>query len=169
MTANTTGRTVSRWSLFIVDDVGGTLRSLPINTINGVGLEFEAKDITAWQDAIKGSLPGQPSCSIDIAGPLTTDAAVTVAAGVSGSHTILAAIQAAGGVQTTGVPLTLDFRAGMRHAWEAGEPQFGITGGTTDGYWMSSYIPNWNDSSYTAKFEIYAGSTAPAWGTTAES
>lgn len=168
MTANTTGRTVPKHSLFVIDDTGGTLRSLPINSISGAGLEFPAKIIAAWQDAIIGSLPEVPTCKIEIKGPLTIDAAVTVAAGLSGSHTILAAIQDAGGVQTTGVPLTLDYRVGMRHAWVSDEPQFGITGSATDGFWLSKYEPNWNDSEYTATFEVYAGSAAPAYGTVAE-
>jgi len=168
MTANTTGRTVPKWTIFVIDDVGGTLRSIPTNSINGLGLEFPAKDITAWQDAIHGSLPEVPNCKIVIKGPLTIDAAQTVAQGLSGSHTILAPIQAAGGVQTTGVPLALDVRCGMRHAWVADEPQFGITGAATDGFWLSKYEPNWNDSEYEATFEVYAGSAAPAWGTAAE-
>ena len=169
MTANTTGRTVSKWLTFVLDDVGGTLRSIPINSINGLGLEFPAKDITAWQDAVHGSLPETPSCTIEIEGPLTIDALQTVAAGISGSHLTLAPIQAAGGVQTSGVPLTIDVRCGMRHAWEADEPQFGITGSASNGFWLSSYVPDWNNSTYKATFEVYAGSDAPAWGTAAES
>lgn len=166
MTANTTGRTVSKWTLFVIDDVAGTLRSLPVTSINGVGLTYPTKDLTAWQDAIKGALPETPECEIEIEGPFDISAAQTVAVGLSGSHTVLSAY--VDGRLTTGLPLTLDVRVGMRHAWESGEPQFGITGGATDGFVCVSYVPNINDGTYTAKFVLMPGSTAPAWGTTVE-
>lgn len=159
MTAQT-GRTVSKYTDFRVDDSGGTLRSIPVDSINGVGLSFEEKDVTAFQDAIKNALLGHPSCTINITGPFD-NSAVATAGTLSGSHTVLSAIA---GAMT---PLSLDVQVGIRHAWEAGEPQFGITSSSTVGFICSEYIPNINDGKYAAKFVVMGG-TAPAWGTAAE-
>jgi len=161
MTAQT-GRTVSKWTDFRIDDNAGTLRSIPVNSINGVGLDYEEVDLTAFQDAMKGVLLGQPSCTIDIAGPF--DNSVAAAAGtLSGSHTVLSGI--VGGV----TPLTLDVQLGIRHAWEADEPQFGITSTAANGFLCSSYQVDPGAGTYSAKFVMYPGSAAPAWGTAAES
>ena len=161
MAANT-GRTVSRWVNFIVDDSGGTIRQIPINSINGVGLECPEKDLTAWNDAIKGALPETPECVIEIEGPFDTSTAAAVGT-LSGSHTIL------NGIIGLSTPLTLDVQVGMRHAWETGEPQFGLTSSTTAGFLCTSYKVNVNDGTCSAKFVVFPGSTAPAWGTAAES
>jgi len=156
-----TGRTVARWCDFRIDDSAGTLRSIPINSINGVGLSYNEVDLTAFQDAVKGALPETPDCVINISGPFDTTAAAA-AGTLSGSHTVLSAI--VGGV----TPLTLDFQIGIRHAWEAGEPQFGITSSATSGFLCRSYEVNIDDGTYTASFGMYPGSSVPAWGTAAE-
>ena len=161
MTAQT-GRTVSKWVKFLVDDSAGTLREIPVSSINGVGLDFDEVDLTAFSDALHGVLLNQANCTIDITGPFDTSAAADPAAAVSGSHTVLSAI--AGG----STPLTLDIRMGIRHVWEAGEPQFGITSSATAGFLCKSYIVNPDDGTYSASFVMFPGSTAPAWGTTAE-
>lgn len=160
MTANT-GRTTSKWTDFRVDDSSGTLRSIPVDSINGVGLTYDEVDLTAFQDAIHGALPAHPDCTITITGPFDTTTAQT-AGTLSGSHTILSAIN--GGV----TPLTIDVQVGMRHAWESGEPQFGITSSTTSGFLCFDYQPDINAGKYSAKFRMFPGSSAPAWGTTAE-
>jgi hypothetical protein len=165
MTANT-GRTVKRWTRFLVDDSAGTLREIPVNSINGVGLEYPEADVTAFQDAVRGVLPDTPDCTIAITGPFDTTAAAAAAASgaapvLSGSHTVLSAI--AGGV----TPLTLGIYFGVRHYWEIGEPVFGITSGAGVGFLCTSYIVNPDDGSYSATFKVYPGSTAPAWGTAA--
>jgi hypothetical protein len=113
MTANT-GRTTNKWIDFRVDDSGGTLRSIPVDSINGVGLTYEEVDVSAFQDSIRGVLPGIPDCTITITGPFDTTAA-QAAGTLSGSHTVLSAIN---GAQT---PLTLDVQVGIRHAWESGQ------------------------------------------------
>jgi hypothetical protein len=156
-----TGRTVSRFVSFNVDDSGGTLRTIPINSINGVGLDYPEKDLTAFQDAVKGALPETPECAIEIEGPFDT-AAAAVAGTLSGSHTVLSAIV---GLST---PLTLDVQIGIRHAWESGEPQFGLTSTSANGFLCTSYKVNPNDGTYSAKFVVYPGSAIPAWGTAAE-
>lgn len=157
-----TGRTTQKWTTFIVDDSGGTIREIPVDSINGVGLVYDEVELTAFQDAIKGALPAHPDCVITISGPFDNSAAATVGT-LSGSHTILSAI--VGGT----TPLTLDVRVGMRHAWESGEPQFGITSSATSGFLCFDYQPDVNAGKYTAKFRMYPGSSAPAWGTAAES
>lgn len=161
MTAQT-GRTVNRWVDFRVDDSAGTARSIPVNSVNGVGLAHTEADLTAFQDAMRGALPETPDCVISISGPFDTTAAQTVGT-LSGSHTILSGI--VGGL----TPLYLDILVGIRHAWEAGEPQFGITPTAANGFLCRTYEVNLDDMSYSATFGMYPGSAAPAWGTTAES
>jgi len=157
-----TGRTVSKWVDFRVDDSAGTLRSIPVNSINGIGLTYPEVDLTAFQDAIQGALPNTPDCTITISGPWDTTAAQTVGT-LSGSHTVLSAIV---GLL---VPLTLDIQVGVRHAWEAGEPQFGITSSAVNGFLCFEYLFDPSAGTYTAKFRMSPGSIAPAWGTAAES
>lgn len=156
-----TGRTVSKWVDFIVDDSAGTLRSIPVTSINGLGLNYPESDLTAWQDAIKGALPETPECVIQITGPFDNSAAAA-AGTLSGSHTVLSAIN---GLNT---PLSLDVQVGIRHAWEAGEPQFGITSSATSGFLCRNYNVNLDDGTYSAEFYMYPGSDAPAWGVAAE-
>ena len=156
-----TGRTVARWTDFIIEGSDTTIRSIPIDSINGVGLTYDEVDLTAFQDACKGALPETPDCVITITGPFDTTAAAAVGT-LSGSHTILSAI--VGGV----TPLSLDFQVGIRHAWETGEPQFGISQSATSGFLCRSYDPDINTGKYSASFGMFPGSSAPAWGTEAE-
>ena len=159
MTAQT-GRTTNKWTDFRIDDSAGTLRSIPVDSINGVGLTYDEVELTAFQDALKGVLPGHADVVITITGPFDNSAAAS-AGTLSGSHTILSAIN---GAQT---PLTLDIQVGMRHAWESGEPQFGITSSSTSGFLCFDY--QMQGEKYSAKFRMFPGSSAPAWGTSAES
>lgn len=156
-----TGRTTNKWIDFRVDDSGGTLRSIPVDTINGVGLVYDEVELTAFQDAIKGALPAHPDCTITISGPYDTSP-VAAAGTLSGSHTVLS------GIVGGNTPLSLDVQVGIRHAWEAGEPQFGITSTSTSGFLCFDYQPDLNTGKYTAKFRMFPGSAAPAWGTAAE-
>ncbi len=162
-----TGRTVGRFVRFLVDDSGGTLREIPIDSINGVGLDYGGADTTALQDAIKNVLPETPDCTIEITGPVDNTAAAAAggsgaAPSLSGSHTVLAPIA---GVMT---PLTLDVRIGIRHDWETGEPQFGITSSSVNGFVCTKYTVDPGTMKYAATFRVFAGSAAPAWGTAAE-
>jgi hypothetical protein len=156
-----TGRTASKWVDFRIKEFGGTLRSIPIDSINGVGLTYPEIDLTAFQDAIKGALSGTPDCQISITGPFDTTA-VQTAGTLSGSHTVLASI--VGG----NTPCTVDIQVGIRHTWEAGEPQFGITSSATSGFLVRTYDVDLNNGTYTATLSMYPGSSAPAWGTAAE-
>jgi hypothetical protein len=159
------GRTVSRWTRFIVDDSAGTLREPAIDSLSVCGIVFEEKDTTAFQDAVANALPGMPSCPIDITGPFDTAAAVAIATSgnapaLSGSHTVLAPIN---GLYT---PLALGILVGIGHNWESGEPVFGITGTTTNGFIMTKYTVDLGAMKYSASFRVKSGSAAPAWGTT---
>lgn len=160
MTANT-GRTTSNWVSFNVHDSSGTLRTIPVDSINGVGLTYPELDLTAFQDKVRGVLPETPDCTITITGPFDTAPAQAVGT-LSGSHTVLSAIN--GGV----TPLTLDVQVGIRHAWEPGEPQFGLTASPSTGFLCFDYNYDPSAGKYSAKFRCYPGSDAPAWGTTAE-
>lgn len=161
MAANT-GRTVTKWVRFGVDDVLGTAREIPINSLSPVGFIFEETEETAWQDAVKGYLQNHPDCAIDITGPFDNSISVGFAVSaatpaLSGSHTVLSAI--VGG----GTPLALAVHFGIRHYWETGEPVFGvITAGASTGYLCTKY--SIEGESYSARFVPYPGST-PAWGT----
>jgi len=147
---------------FILHDSGGVLRSIAIDSINGIGVVYEEEDMTAFQDSLKNVLSGHGDAPIDITGPF--DNLVVAAVGtLSGSHTVLSALN---GVTT---PLSVDVRLGVRHAWEAGEPQFGITATTTNGYIVTSYTVNPGTSKYAASLRMMGGSEAPAWGIAAES
>jgi hypothetical protein len=148
------GRTTNRWVAFKIDDSAGTLRQIPVNSINGLELAYEEKDLTAFQDAIKGVLLGQPDFSCEISGPFDTTAS-------TGSHTVL------NGVNGLNTPLSLEVEVGMRHAWESGEPTFGVTSTAANGVLVSKYTVNPGDGTYTATIKMAAGSSAPAWATSA--
>lgn len=158
-----TGRTVSRWTRFVVDDSGGTLREIPVDSINNVGLNYPEHEFAAFQDAIKTALPMTPECAIEITGPFDSKAAAAAAASglapvLSGSHTILKGIV---GVNT---PLALGILFGMRQYYIDTEPAFGLNfTAATNGFLCTSYIVNPTDMTYTARFVVFPGSVAPSW------
>jgi hypothetical protein len=160
MPANT-GRTVSRHIRVIVGDSANTLRALPVNRISAVGVTYDAQDMTVYQDAVMGMLNNMPSAPIEFSGVFDSTAAAAAPA-LSGSHTVLEPLNG------LNIPRSLDIQFGIRQAWEAGEPQFGITRTATSGSILTSYIVNPDDMTYTARFELFPGSALPAWGTTAE-
>jgi hypothetical protein len=161
------GRTVSRFTNFCISDSADVMREIPINSLSVVGVTYEEQDLTAFQDAVKGALPGMPDAPIEISGPFDTSAAQAASASevvpaLSGSHTVLKGI--VGGF----TPRTLDIQFGIRQTWMTGEPQFGISGTATVGYLCTAYTVNANDMTYNAKFVLFPGSTLPAWGTAIE-
>ena len=157
-----TGRTVTKWIRFGVDDADGDPREIPIDSLSPVGFVYDESDLTAWQDAVKGYLSNHPDAPIEITGPFDTTAeaafaASTAAPTLSGSHTVLSLI--AGG----NTPLGLAIMFGIRHYWTAGEPVFGIVSpSATQGYLCTKYQVE--GEKYSARFVPYPGST-PAWGT----
>ena len=146
-----TGRTVSKHVAFIL----GSQTIVGVKSINGVGLDYDAADVTALTEAIKNVLPNQADSTITVVGHLDNTA-------TTGFHTYMAA---ANGAIT---PLMLDIQIGVRSAWDDGEPQYGITASTTSGVLVTSYVVNIDSMEGTAVLKVI-GSTAPAWGTTAES
>jgi hypothetical protein len=162
-----TGRTVNKWVQFHTGTATQTaVRWLPVNSISVLGHVYDDVDLTAWMDAVKGSLPNMPDAPIDIAGPWDTTADSANDTAMSGSHTILNAIMAA--QVTTVTPLTLDVRIGMRHTWETGEPQFGLTATATSGYWLKDYTFDPSTGMYQASYRLFPGSSLPAFGTSEE-
>lgn len=93
---------------------------------------------------------GHPAAPLTIGGPVDT--------------TIITHMAAINGAAT---PLSLDIRIGIRHAWEAGEPQFGITSSSTVGYLCHSFMVDPQANTWSAQLDVF-GPTAPAWGTAAE-
>lgn len=150
MTANT-GRTNAKFITVKLDNSGGTLTNISayVNSIGNVGLDYETTDVTAYSDGSKNITIGQPSAPLTIGGPFDT---------VMHAHAI-----AINGAQT---PLSLDIQIGIRHAWEADEPQFGISASASSGYLMHSYTTD--GVTWSATLDVF-GPTAPAWGTAAES
>jgi len=159
-----TGRTVSKWVGFHIGNAANTaIRWIPVNSISALGHVYDETDLSAWMDAVKGSLPNMPDAPVDISGPFDTTADSSNDTALSGSHTILSAIMAA--QVTTVTPLTLDVRIGIRHNWESGEPQFGITGSATSGYWLKDYTFDPGAGTYNAAFRLFPGSSLPVFGT----
>lgn len=159
-----TGRTVSRWTRFAVDDSGGTPREIPVDTISPVGFTYDESDLTAYQDAVKGYLAEHPDAVIDITGPFDTVAVAALAASgaapvLSGSHTVLNPISAI----TFTTPLGLWIGFGIRGYWTTGDPAFGVVApSATSGYVCTKFQVDGNK--YAARFVPYPGTT-PAWGT----
>lgn len=154
MTAQT-GRTVQDFVDLKISN-GAAMVSIPIDTLGDIGLDYPAEDVVAWVDAIKGVLVGKPDFSLDFGGPFDNTA-------TTGSHVILSAKN---GVMTAS---SFDIQIGIRHAWESGEPQFGLSAATAtnSGVMVTNYKVNGNK--FSATLRMIAGSVAaPAWGTAAE-
>jgi len=149
-----TGRTTFKFLTFSIDDTVPTLRQIPINSLSVVGVVYDEVDLTAWQDAVKGILPGMPDAPIDIGGPFDTTA-------LTGSHTVLSAVN---GLL---VPLSVNIAFGMRQAYVAVEPTFGITSTATAGYLCVSYTVDPSTMMYSASLRLFPGSTLPAFGVAA--
>lgn len=151
MTANA-GRTHSKHITVKLDNSSGTLTDISayVNSVGTVGLEYETQDVTAYSDGTKNVVIGQPTASLTLGGPIDT---------VIHAHMIA--------INGAVVPLSLDLQFGIRHAWEAGEPQFGITSSATSGYLCHSYTIDPNANTWSATLDVF-GAVAPAFGTAAE-
>lgn len=157
-----TGRTVSKYADFIIGDSSDVLRSIPVKSIPDLGIDFDEVDVTALQDAIKNMLAGQGNFAMTLVSPFDTSAAAA-AGTLSGVHTVIAPLN---GLQ---IPRSFDVQLGVRHAWEAGEPQFGMTKTATSGIIVTAYKPAVSDTGLEASWTIALfGPTAPAWGVAAE-
>jgi len=152
MTANT-GRTHSKWLEVWIDNSAGTLTNLSsyTNTVGAYGVTYDTQDTTAFADLVKNVVIGQPVAAFTLGGPIDT-VIVTHMTAICG----------------TGTPLSVDLRMGIRHAWEAGEPQFGISMSATSGYLCHDFKIDHVANTWSAAFDVF-GPTAPAFGTQSES
>ena len=66
-------------------------------------------------------------------------------------------------------PLTLDCQFGIQSIWSTGDPQFGITASSVNGYILTSYTVDAASMEYAARFVLFPGSIIPAFATSAES
>lgn len=156
MTAQT-GRTVQDFTSLLIGAAGGSMNVIKIDSLGDVGLDYPETELMAFQDAVRGVLVGKPDFTLEFGGPIDNTA-------TTGSSTILRALA---GVMTC---LSFDVQIGIRHAWEAGEPQFGVSGtvASNSGVMVTSYKETGDH--FTARIRMISGSaTAPAWGTAAES
>lgn len=147
MTAQT-GRTHLRWTEFWLDNSSGTLTNLSAHAFNvgAVGLDREVVDVTGFSAQVRNFLAGYPTAPLQVQFHMDT---------VMITH--LSALN-------PDTPLSLGIYYGIRHAWESGEPTFGISSSSTSGYICNGF--NVNAGVITANFNVF-GSTAPAWATSA--
>jgi hypothetical protein len=147
-----TGRTNAKHIGVFLDNSGGTLTDISayVNNVGTVGKNYDSTDVTAFSDGSKNITIGQPEAPLTIGGPFDTV-----------SHAQMIAINGAA------TPLSLDLRFGIRHAWETGEPQFGITSSATSGYLMTGYSVDWAAQQWSATLNVF-GATSPEFGTAAE-
>jgi hypothetical protein len=148
-----TGRTHAKWITIKLDNSGGTLTDITayVNQIGQFGLTYDVQNVEAFSDGSKNIVIGHPSAPLTIGGPFDT--------------TIHSHMTAINGAVT---PLSLDIQIGILSAWDAGEPQFGITSSATSGYLCHSYMVDLVANTWSATLDVF-GPTAPAWGTGAES
>jgi len=162
-----TGRTISKYTNFVIADSNNTLRDIPINSLSACGVTYSEADVSAFQDAVAGVLPDMPDAPLEISGPFDTTAAQAasgtgVVPALSGSHTVLSAL--VGGL----TPRSVDVQFGIRQTWLTDEPQFGITATASSGYLVTAYTVDLDSMTYSASLRLYPGSSLPAWGTGAE-
>lgn len=149
-----TGRTVNKYITLKVDDSGGTLRTIVgTESIGGVGVDYDSVDVTALEDAINNVLQGRGTVVIPLTGQFDNTAD-------TGFHVVFSAVNG------LNIPLSFDIQFGVRHAWETGEQQFGITSSATSGALVRNYKVS-GDLKCSCELVMY-GATAPAWGTAAE-
>lgn len=152
-----TGRTVTKWMRFGIDDSGGTPREIPVDSVGPVGFTFDEVDVTAYQDAVKNYLSGHPDSPIEISGPLDNTVPVGLAASgaaptLSGSFSVLSLIT----TPTFTTPLSLWVAWGIRGYWATGDPAWGCQ----SGYVCTKFTVE--GDKYSASFKPYPGVT-PSW------
>ena len=151
-----TGRTLQDFIDLKIGAAAGSMYSMKIDSLGDLGLDYSETEMSAWVDAAKGFLVGQPDFSLDFGGPVDNTA-------TSGPSTLLRAWVG------TNTILSFDVQVGVRHAWVSGEQQFGLTGviASNSGVIITSYKES--GGKYKAKMRLIAGSAVvPAWGTAAE-
>lgn len=151
-----TGRTVPAFTKLLLGAATGSMTDMKINSLGDLGLDYEEVEMSSWSDAVKGVLSGQADFSLDFGGPIDNTAS-------TGPSTLLRTWAAGHNL------LSFDVQVGVRHTWEAGEQQFGVTGvvASNSGAIVTKYTES--GGMYSATLRMMAGSAAaPAWGTAAE-
>jgi hypothetical protein len=154
MAANT-GRTNAKWIQVFLDNSAGTLTEITayVRSVGTMGLTYDTTDVTAYADLVKNFTVGQPGAPITLSGPFdTTLYAMLIAYNTNGRQT------------SSNDALSFNVLIGIQHAWEAGEPTFGITGSKTSGYQITSFTVDTSAMTWQATLEV-VGSVAPAWNT----
>ncbi|MCR4308372.1 MAG: hypothetical protein NUV80_07525, partial [Candidatus Berkelbacteria bacterium] len=147
MTAQT-GRTHSKWLTVKVDNAAGALTDISAYTssISAFGLTYDVQDVTAFSDLVKNVVIGQPVAAFTLGGPIDT-VIITHMAAING----------------VGTPLSVDLQMGIRHAWEATEPQYGITSSASSGFVCNAFTVDPVANTWSASFDVF-GPTAPLFG-----
>lgn len=145
-----TGRTNEQYQSFLLDNSSGTLTDLSayVKSIGSYGLKFAWQDVTGWSDAIKNGTIGRPEAPLQVV--FQTDTVVY-------AHLI---------ALNRNTPLSLDIRVGIRHAWQSGEPTFGISSSATSGYILKDMEFTGGGTEITITLDVF-GPTAPDFATTA--
>ncbi len=144
------GKTTSRYIKVLFDDAAGTPRDLSdsVKTIGGIGLNYDAVDVTALANEVKQYLSGRGDSPIEMSGTFNNTADV-------GAHVVIAPQNG------QNKSSTLTIQIGSQAAPTTGDPEwegeysvFGYTvnAGESEATWASSFKP-------------MAGAAAPAWGT----
>lgn len=151
-----TGRTCSAYTDLKLGANGGAMQSMKIDSLGDVGLDYEAVEMSAWVDLVKGVVMGQADFSLEFGGPVDNTNATapsTLLRTWATNHTLL----------------SFDVQIGVGHAWIGGEQQFGLTGATAtnSGVVVTSYKEQ--GAKYKASIRCTAGTAiAPEWGVAAE-
>lgn len=151
-----TGRTVQDFTVLKIGSAASDMQDMKIDTLGDLGLDYEEIEMSSWSDAVKGVLTGKPGFTLDFGGPIDNTA-------TTGPSTLLRAWNGAGTL------LSFDVQVGIRHAWESGEPQFGVSAAVSTNSGAQIVMYKESGGKYSARLRMIAGSaTAPAWGTAAE-
>jgi hypothetical protein len=157
-----TGRTSPRFAKFQIEDTGGVLRDVPVNSFGSVGLTYDEVDVSALQELVKSFMSGQANFSLTISGPFDNSAAQAASgtgavAALSGSHTVLEPLN--GGL----TPRAFGVYFGIQAYWSTGDPVFGADNCVI----VTDYTVDPAAGTYSCKLARVSGGTAPDWGTTA--
>lgn len=157
-----TGRTSPRFTKFQIEDAGGVLRDVPVNSFGAVGLTYDEIDVSALQELVKSFMSGQATFSLVISGPFDNKPAVSASssgqvAALSGSHTVL---QPLNGALT---PRAFGVYFGIQAYWSDGDPVFGADNSVI----VTDYTVDPSAGTYSCRLAHVGGGTPPSWGTTA--
>ena len=150
-----TGRTLQDFIKLYLSS-GAAMVDMKIDSLGDYGLNYPETEMSSWSDAIKGVLVGQPDAfTLDFGGPIDNTA-------TTGPSTIL---RSKVGSNTAS---SFDIQIGVRHTWEAGEQQFGMTADISDNFGVIVTKYSESGGKYSARIAITPGSPLPAFGTAAE-